>query len=259
MSENTKAVAVAPGTGLAPIAELERAADAMAKSGFFGIKTREEGVALMLLAQANNEHFTSAVRDYHIISGRPAMKADAMLARFQKAGGSVKWITLTDSKVEAKFSHPQGGEVTITWDDERVAQAELKNPMHKKYPRQMKRARAISEGIRTVFPGAITGQYTVEEVQDMAYEEKVVAEGAVVAAASVDPPKPIGKAEGEQGTGMTDEEILEHEAAIKEAPDADKLRGAFSSAWKHAGEVKDETSRVFFKHLYDERKAKEGW
>lgn len=36
----------------------------------------------------------------------------------------------------------------------------------KQYPRQMLRARVISEGIRTVYPGVAVGVYTPEEVQD---------------------------------------------------------------------------------------------
>jgi len=35
-----------------------------------------------------------------------------------------------------------------------------------KYPRQMLRARVLSEGIRATFPGCNTGFYTPEEVQD---------------------------------------------------------------------------------------------
>jgi hypothetical protein len=37
----------------------------------------------------------------------------------------------------------------------------------KNYPKAMLRARCISEGIRTVYPGCIVGVYTPEEVQDM--------------------------------------------------------------------------------------------
>ena len=37
-----------------------------------------------------------------------------------------------------------------------------------KFPRQMLRSRVVSEGIRTVDPGAVCGAYTPEEVQDFA-------------------------------------------------------------------------------------------
>jgi hypothetical protein len=36
----------------------------------------------------------------------------------------------------------------------------------KQYPRAMLRARVVSEGIRTIFPGVLGGLYTPEEVQD---------------------------------------------------------------------------------------------
>jgi hypothetical protein len=142
-------------------------ADAMAKSKLFGVKNVDEGMALMLVAQAEGYHPAIAVRDYHVIQGKPALKADAMLARFQASGGKVKWLSLTDEKVAAEFSHPSGGNVTIDWDMARAKRAQLgSNGMWNKFPRQMLRARVISEGIRTVFPGVIVGAYTPEEVSD---------------------------------------------------------------------------------------------
>jgi hypothetical protein len=38
--------------------------------------------------------------------------------------------------------------------------------MWKKYPRQMLRSRVVSEGVRTVYPGATSGLYVPEEVRD---------------------------------------------------------------------------------------------
>ena len=48
--------------------------------------------------------------------------------------------------------------------------------MWTKYPRQMLRARVISEGIRATNPAVATGMYTPEEVQDMepVRKEKVI-------------------------------------------------------------------------------------
>lgn len=124
-------------------------------------------MALMLIAQAEGSHPAIAARDYHIIQGRPALKADAMMARYQAAGGSVKWIKLDDTEATAEFSHIQGGTVTISWDMARAKKAGLGGKdMWTKYPRQMLRSRTISEGIRTVFPGVVIGVYTPEEVED---------------------------------------------------------------------------------------------
>ena len=76
-----------------PIGEIERMAVAVSKSGLFGIKNQEQAIALMLIAQAEGMHPAIAARDYHVIQGRPALKADALLARFQQAGGKVAWGT----------------------------------------------------------------------------------------------------------------------------------------------------------------------
>lgn len=142
-------------------------AEAVAKSKLFGMKTVDECMALMLIAHAEGLHPAIAARDYHIIQGRPTLKADAMLARFQTAGGTVKWGEYTDKKVVGTFSHPQGGSVTVEWTMEMAVNAGLtKNPTWKQYPRQMLRARTVSEGIRTVFPGVVVGCYTPEEIED---------------------------------------------------------------------------------------------
>lgn len=160
-------VVVAEQSALVPLNDIERMAGYMVKSGLFGIKTPEQAVALMLIAQAEGMHPALASRDYHIIQGRHSLKADAMLARFISSGGKVQWHTYTDTEVSATFSHPSGGSVQISWDMARAKQADLGSKDNwKKYPRQMLRARVISEGIRTVYPGVAVGVYTPEEVQD---------------------------------------------------------------------------------------------
>lgn len=152
---------------LVPVDQIQAMAVAVAKSGLFGMKTPEQAMALMLIAQAEGMHPAIAARDYHVIQGRPALKADAMLARFLAAGGKVEWKEYTDTSVVAVFSHPAGGTVEIDWTIARAKAANLAGKdTWKQYPRQMLRARVISEGIRTVYPGASVGIYTPEEVQD---------------------------------------------------------------------------------------------
>lgn len=146
------------------VSDMEKLAVSIAKSKLFGMDTPEQALALMAISQAEGLHPAIAARDYHIIQGRPTLKADAMLARFQKAGGKFEWHSYTDECCDATISHPQGGTVRVMWDMERAKQAEISNSkMYKKYPRNMLRARVISEGIRTVFPGVAVGIYTPEE------------------------------------------------------------------------------------------------
>ena len=155
-------------TALVPMDALERMAQAVASSKLFGITNVEQALALMLVAQAEGLHPATAARDYHIIQGRPSLKADAMLARYLNSGGKVEWHDHTDAKVAATFTHPAGGSLRIDWDMERAKKAGLGGKdMWSKYPRQMLRARVISEGIRATNPAVATGIYTPEEVMDM--------------------------------------------------------------------------------------------
>jgi hypothetical protein len=153
---------------LVSVGDIEVMAKAVSQSGLFGM-TQPQAVTLMLLAQAKGIHPISAVERYHVIQGRPAMKADAMLADFQAKGGIVDWHKHDHLSCSATFSAPNlKTPVTVTWtlDDAKKAQL-LKNPMWEKYPRQMLRARVISEGIRMAMPGILAGIYTPEEVVDM--------------------------------------------------------------------------------------------
>lgn len=142
-------------------------ADSIAKSMMFGIRTRDQALVLMALCEAEGLHPIVACRDFNIIQGRPALKADAMLTRFQSAGGKVRWISYTDENVTGEFSHAQGGTITVDWTMDRAKKAGLagKGPWLT-YPRAMLRARVVSEAIRSVFPGVLSGFYTPEEVQD---------------------------------------------------------------------------------------------
>ena len=180
-------------TDLVPFAEMSKMAAVAASSRMFGFKTQDEALAIMLLCQGEGLHPAVALRDYHVISGRPSMKSDAMLARFQKAGGSVKWSRYDDAGVSGVFSHPAGGSVEITWTIEQAKAANLSGKdVWKAYPRAMLRARCISEGIRTVFPACIVGTYTPEEIDAMPAEPRAVENLAVAPPAPhVDAPLPL--------------------------------------------------------------------
>jgi hypothetical protein len=149
-------------------------AEQVARSGLFpGIRTPQEAFTLMMLCQAEGTHPMSAIKKYHIIEGRPAMRADYMLAEFQSRGGRVKWIRYDSEEATATFSHPfcpEGVTVSITYADMDRAgiiygQKGVKTNWSR-FPAAMLRARCTSAGIRMVDPGGIAGIYTPEEVAD---------------------------------------------------------------------------------------------
>lgn len=156
-------------SNLVPLSDIQAMAEVAAGSRMFGFKNPQEAMAIMLLCQAEDLHPAIAMRDYHVIQGRPALKADAMLARFQQAGGAVQWKEYTDEVVTGLFTHPQGGSLEVTWTLQKAKAIGIASKDNwKNYSRAMLRARCVSEGIRSVYPGCVVGVYTPEEVQDFA-------------------------------------------------------------------------------------------
>lgn len=171
------------------LSEVERVALAIAKGGLFGSNDPNAILTLCYLAQAEGQHPAVVFRDYHIIQGKPAKKADAMLRDFINAGGKVEWHSLSDECADATFTHPAGA-ARIEWTMKRAQAAGLSTPMWKKYPRQMLRSRVISEGIRTVYPGATSGLYEENEVHDIVAQSPKPA--PQLAAVSDDPVEQFG-------------------------------------------------------------------
>jgi hypothetical protein len=209
------------------MSDMERVALAIAKGGLFGSSDPNAVLTLCMLAQAEGQHPAVVFRDYHIISGKPAKKAEAMHRDFLAAGGRIEWHRCDDECADATFSHPAGGSMRITWDNARVQQAQLTgNAMHKKYPRQMKRSRVISEGVRSVFPMATSGLYESGEVQD------IVADTGPARPATPQPqrardmqaPPAADMAFAEEAPRQTAKQFADaHIAAIDACTDADSL------------------------------------
>jgi len=199
------------------VSDIQAMAQAITKSGLFGIKTPDQAVALMLVAQSEGRHPASVASEFDIIQGRPALKSQAALARFQAAGGKIQWVERTDSKASAKFSHAQGGELLVEWTIEQARDAGLTSKQTwKQYARAMLSARVVAEGVRACYPACLNGVYLAEEVQDFdtkplkAAQVEIVQEepkSKVDAPALPEPPKEIiVEAEPVQG------EVIEWEA-----------------------------------------------
>jgi hypothetical protein len=154
------------------VPDIQAMAQSVAKSRLFGLD-QEQAFTLMLLAQSEGIHPIKAVQRYHVIQGRPAMKADAMLADFLRIGGTVEWMTESDDReaCTAAFKHPKfaplGKIVRFGIADAKAAGLANKE-VWKQYPSSMLRARVISIGVRMIAPGIVAGLYTPEEVQDFA-------------------------------------------------------------------------------------------
>jgi hypothetical protein len=140
------------------------------KSGIFGLDKPEQGEILAMQCLVEKKSPLELARTYHFIQGQLAIRSDALLAKYQMAGGKVEWITRTDKLVEAKFERNGQSAHIVASIEEYIANGTAlgkdgkPKENWKKWPRRMLTARAISEGVRLIAPECCFGTYTVEEL-----------------------------------------------------------------------------------------------
>lgn len=215
--------------------EMQRMAVAVAKSNLFGVKDADQALSLMMIAQADGIHPATAARDYSIIQGRPAKKAEAILRDYQRAGGKIEWHERTEKIADATFRHPASSPVRIVWTLEMAKTAGLSGKDNwKNYPRAMLHARCVAEGCRASAPGATGGMYVPEEIMDM--DEKQLQSLTSAIHDTVTAPEPS-----------------EVEARINsmDVTNLKALETAFGQAWQSTSH---EPTRVKYKAAYDAMK-----
>ena len=72
--------------------QLVRMAQSFAKSGLFGVKDADSALSLLLIAQAEGRNPALIMRDFDVIEGRPAKKAEAMLRDFQASAAALNGL-----------------------------------------------------------------------------------------------------------------------------------------------------------------------
>jgi hypothetical protein len=94
-----------------------------------------------------------------------------MLARFQKAGGTIQYIDRGPACVTVCATHPKGGSLTVSWTMTRAREAGLtSNPTWQKHPTAMLAARATAEAVRAVYPACLAGIIAEEEAEEIGAE-----------------------------------------------------------------------------------------
>jgi hypothetical protein len=99
-----------------------------------------------------------------------------------------------------------------------------------RYPRQMLRARVVSEGVRAAMPGVVLGLYTPEEVQDFDARPAPAAPPAPVidVEAAAPAPAPAPMAASGNGARASKERVAQVQSALRGLyPDSTDERKAF--------------------------------
>jgi hypothetical protein len=227
---------------------VEKMGQAMARSGMFGITKVEQGIVLALTSLMERKSVTELARKFHIIEGQLTMKASAKHAEFQANGGRVVWVETNDTACEAVFKHPdycpKGVTVRVTMEElQRSGVAIGRNGKlkanYQKFPRQMLRARVISEGVGMVDPSVGVGVYTSEEVSDFSGQRPV---------------RPVQDADYEEmlprqelPVSKSAEELIpeeKHQSAIAYLQSVDWLAAGQSLADLRPGHIRDIQNRL---------------
>ena len=179
MKENT--------TTLAPVAraipaqmpvttfeEMTRVGQLFEQSGMFGCTQQGQGTVLAMTCLMTGMNPLEFQQTYHIVQGRPTMRADAMLARLLEFGGTYEIIARDADRAAIKATfRDASGTFTLNWQEAQLEPftkgRDGKPKDNWASPRgrmQMLWARVVSDAVRTVCPLAVRGSYTPEEVID---------------------------------------------------------------------------------------------
>jgi hypothetical protein len=161
--------------------QLDTPSDAMevgriiARSGLFGdgVKSDEAGAVVAIMCYDEGMSLLQFFRTYNMLSAKPSMKSDAMLAKFMELGGNYELIERSATRAAIRAWREDGDphEFSLTIDEVQAAgycynaRKEIK-PNWKNIPRNMLWARVVSDAVRTLDPRVNAGIYTPEEVED---------------------------------------------------------------------------------------------
>lgn len=132
------------------------------------ITTKEQAFIIGLKGLELGLSFMAAANYINVIKGKPCISAEGMLALIYRAHPQAKidFKSLTETKCEIEAARPEGkpSVFSFTIEDARRAQL-LSNPSWTKYPKDMLKARCISQMARSLFPDVLLGaSYTPEEI-----------------------------------------------------------------------------------------------
>jgi hypothetical protein len=187
MTANALAVVPAHADSVEPrsMPELLQLASAAAKTGFFGAKSPEQALLVMMSGRDLGLSYSQALRAFHVIEGKPSLSADGMVAACLVRRDVCEFFRTLESTneratVETKRVGQPAQSYTFAMSD--AERAGLRGKANwQKYPSRMLLARARAALARDVYPDLLLGLYdpdelTGEVVQTVAVPVEVVEE-----------------------------------------------------------------------------------
>lgn len=132
----------------------------IAGSGVFGCTNRKQGELLAVIAMQEGRTLHWLMRTFHILQGKPLMRAHAILANFRKMGGRHQWLKDGEDGKAATLHlvDPDGNELTYSFTAEMAqAQGLVGKGAWKTQIANMLRARCISNAVLMLAPEILCG------------------------------------------------------------------------------------------------------
>lgn len=101
----------------------------------------------------------AALRSIDVIEGKPVLTSQALAARILAAGHRIEWVQISDTEATVRIIRGDGlSEASATWNINDAKRAGLDRKKNwQQYPRQMLRARALSEAATMACPDVALG------------------------------------------------------------------------------------------------------
>lgn len=199
-----------------PLDAINKLGLAFAKSGMFGCANVEQGQVLAMTCLTEGLTPLEFQRRYHIISGRPSLRADYMLAEFTNQGGEYTVIERSPetATIEVKIGKRKGlftftiaeamgeeyvynkmandGKIPKVGADGKINDKACKDNWSTPRRRaQMLWNRVVSDAIRTICPTVNHGGYTPDELGGDEIENETEGPPVQVATAKAESAAPL--------------------------------------------------------------------
>ena len=158
------------------LSELMTMAKLMAGSRMFAVSTPEQAAVILMTGMELGFSPVQSFRGIHVISGKPCLSADLMIAACLKQTDLCERFVMLHSddkyaEYETKRSGADPVRLSFTMADAETAGLLKQGGNWTKYPKAMLRARCISALGRIVYPDLLLGLYDPDEIQSFSDTE----------------------------------------------------------------------------------------
>jgi hypothetical protein len=156
------------GIAVRSLDDVERLARIAVGSGYTSCRKAEEAAMLIITGHELGLSPAQSLRGIYVVSGKPVLSADLMVAVVRRSGLCESWRTVESTAERCTITTRRRGEsvdATRTWTMADAKRAQITGkPIWTAYPATMLRHRCAADLAREVYPDVLMGLYDPEEL-----------------------------------------------------------------------------------------------